>query len=124
MLDPITLYAAKVAVTTGVGGFLAAWGAVNAQAGVDVNSALTASAGIGLLAAGAWKLLSDHAAVERERTSLSTRIDALEAQVAKAETKANYERELRQRVELEAARKGIVMPSLHDLPFDRPEEDQ
>lgn len=119
MLDPITAYAAKVAATTTAGGFLSAWSLVQAQTGVDVGSAFTAISGVGLLAAGCWKLLADHTAVERERQTLTGRIDALTAEVEKAETALRHERELRQRVELEAARLGVVLPALHDLPHDK-----
>lgn len=121
MLDPITAYAAKIAATTTAGGILSAWSLVQAQTGVDVGSAVTAASGVGLLAAGCWKLLADHTAVERERQTLTARIDALEAEVAKAETAERYERELRQRIELDAARLGVLLPTLRDLPHDRPD---
>lgn len=121
MLDPITAYAAKIAATTTAGGVLSAWSLVQAQTGVDIGSAFTAVSGIGLLAAGCWKLLADHTAVERERKTLTARIDALEAEVTKAETAERYERELRQRIELEAARLGVLLPTLRDLPHDRPD---
>lgn len=121
MLDPVTAYAAKIAATTTAGGILSAWSLVQAQTGIDVGSAVTAASGIGLLAAGCWKLLADHTAVERERQTLTARIDALEAEVTKAETAERCERELRQRIELEAARLGVILPALHDLPHDRPD---
>lgn len=121
MLDPITAYAAKIALTTTTGGILSAWSLIQAQTGVDVGSAVTGVTGVGLLIAGALKLLTDHTAVERERQTLTARIDALEAEVLKAETAATYERELRQRIEIEAARAGVHLPTLHDLPHDRPD---
>ena len=39
-------------------------------------------------AAGCWKLLADHTAVERERQTQATRIASLEAEVAAAEAHA------------------------------------
>lgn len=85
MLDPVTAYATKIAATTTAGGALSAWSVVQAQTGVDVGSAFTAVSGVGLLAAGCWKLLADHTAVERERQTQAARIEALEAEVAAAD---------------------------------------
>ena len=123
MLDPITAYAAKIAATTTAGGVLSAWSLVQAQTGVDAGSAVTAISGVGLLAAGCWKLLADHTAVERERESLTGRIAALESELAAAEARLEHERDLRQALEIAAARAGIFLPTVHDLPLDRPEED-
>jgi hypothetical protein len=88
MLDPITMYAAKVATTTTIGGALTAWSAVEAQTGLDFASAAPGAVGIVMLVAGVWKLLYDHTAVERERETSNARIAALEAEVAAAEARA------------------------------------
>lgn len=103
MTDPITLYAAKVATTTAIGGLLAGWSLVQAQTGIDLATAGTGAVGIMMLAAGVWKLLYDHTAVERERETLAARIAALEADVAAAEA-AQREAALR----LQAQREHVL----------------
>lgn len=93
MLDPITLYAGKVATSSLLGGVATTFGLLQAATdGIDATAVVTTASGIGLLAAGAWKLLSDHTAVERERQSLNARISAAEAERDAAEAKADAAR--------------------------------
>lgn len=108
MLDPITLYAGKVATATGVGMASTTFGLLQAATeGIDVTSVVTAAGGIGLLAAGVWKLLSDHTAVERERESLNTRIVSLEAELAAAEAQAVADRLANQSMREHVLRLGL-----------------
>lgn len=123
MLDPITLYAAKIGITSAAGGILTAIGVVQAQTAVDPTSVVTVSAGIGLLAAGAWKLLADHTAVERERATLQAQIEELRAEVTAAEARAAATATLLQAMREHVLRVGIDPDTLTGFRDHRPEED-
>lgn len=115
MLDPITLYAAKVAFTTGGGGLLTGLATVQAQtsAGFDAGTAVTAATGVAMLAAGVWKLLGDHTAVEREHATMQARIQLVEAELDAAEAKLSLAVQHSHRIELAAARAGVYLAELN-----------
>jgi hypothetical protein len=116
-LDPITVYAAKVAATTTGGAVVAAWGAFG-QADA-VTSVAVGGFGLSVVAAGVFKLLSDHTVATNARKGYEARIAELTAEARRLELERDVERNVRHAIELAASRLGVELPAVHDLPLDR-----
>jgi hypothetical protein len=115
--DPVTLYAAKVAATTTAGALVAAYGAF-AETGV-VTGVAVGGFGLATIAAGVFKLLSDHTVTENARAGYESRIAELAAETRRLELERDAERNVRHALELAASRLGVELPTVHDLPLDR-----
>lgn len=116
-LDPVTAYAAKVAATTGAGAAVAVYGAF---AETDVATGIAVGGfGLATIAAGVFKLLSDHTVAQNARAGYEARIAELTADNRRLELERDAERNVRHALELAASRLGVELPTVHDLPLDR-----
>jgi hypothetical protein len=117
MTDPVTLYAAKVAATTTAGAAVSVWG-IFAQ--TDAATGIIAGGfGLSVIAAGVFKLLSDHTVASNARAGYEARIAELVAENRRVEIERDTERNVRHAIELHAIRAGVELPAVRDLPFDR-----
>lgn len=112
-LDPVTLYAAKVAVVFATGSAVTVYGAV-ADSSTQV---LSITSGVAVLSAGVWKLVSDHTAVENERQSFQKRVESLEheANEWQAKYETTQERFHAYQMAVMRAVPEFRMAELHDL---------